>query len=83
MFETNDDPEKLVKDLGLAQVNDEDAILSLVQEVMEENPQSIADYKSGRDHAMGYLIGQVMKKSKGKANPKMVSKMVKDALDNA
>ncbi len=82
MFETNDDPEKLVKDLGLAQVNDEDAILSLVQEVMDENPQSIADYKSGRDHAMGYLIGQVMKKSKGKANPKMVSKMVKDALDN-
>ena len=49
--------------------------------MLDENPNSIADYKGGKDRAMGFLVGQVMKKSKGQANPQMASKLVKQELD--
>lgn len=75
------DPRKIVKDRGMKQVSDEGAILSIVNAVLDENPNSIADYKGGKDRAMGFLVGQVMKKSKGQANPQMASKLVKQELD--
>jgi len=83
MFETDEDPEKLIKEMGLSQMNDEGAILAMVTETVAANPQSVEDYKNGRDRALGFLVGQIMKKSAGKANPKMVSDMVKDALEKA
>jgi len=83
MFETDEDPEKLVSEMGLSQMNDEGAILAMVTETVAANPQSVEDYKNGRDRALGFLVGQIMKKSKGKANPQMVSDMVKDALEKA
>ena len=75
------DPRKIVKDRGMKQVSDEGAILSIVNAVLDENPNSIADYKGGKDRAMGFLVGQGMKKSKGQANPQMASKLVKQELD--
>lgn len=75
------DPETIVKEKGLKQVSDEGAILNIVTEVLDENPNSIADYKGGKDRALGFLVGQVMKKSKGQANPKMASALVKQELD--
>ena len=75
------DPRQIVKDRGMKQVSDEGAILSIVNAVLDENPNSIADYKGGKDRAMGFLVGQVMKKSKGQANPQMASKLVKQELD--
>lgn len=75
------DPETIVKEKGLKQVSDEGAILALVQQVLDENPNSIADYKGGKDRALGFLVGQVMKKSRGQANPKMASALVKQELD--
>ena len=75
-----EDPLKIVKDKGMKQNSSEDEILKLVLEVMDENPQSIADFKNGKDRAMGFLVGQVMKKSKGQANPALASKLVKEEL---
>ena len=83
MFAQPDDPEKLVEKLGLAQVSDEGAIRQMVSDVLAQNPQSIADYKAGKDKALGFLVGQVMRISKGKANPQIINKLLKDALDQA
>lgn len=80
MLKGNKDPKAIVKDLGLEQVNDEGAILKLVEETIAENLQSVADFKAGKDKAIGFLVGQIMKKSKGKANPGMVQKMLKEKL---
>lgn len=73
-------PKALVKELGLEQVSDEDAIMKLVEATIAENPQSVADFKAGKERAIGFLVGQIMKKSKGKANPTMVQAMLKDKL---
>ena len=83
MFENPENPEKIVERLGLSQVSDTGELQKMVQEVMAQNPQSIVDYKAGKDRALGFLMGQVMKLSKGKANPQVISKMLKDALDQA
>ncbi len=83
MFAEPADPEALVEKLGLAQVSDEGAILQMVNDVLAQNPQSIVDYKAGKDRAMGFLVGQVMRVSKGKANPQMINKLLKEALDKA
>lgn len=82
IFDTDEDPEKIVEEKGLIQVSDKSFLDSLVTEVLEENPQSIEDYKAGKDRALGYLMGQIMRKSKGKANPQQVNKMLKEELDN-
>ena len=83
MFENPEDPEKIVEKLGLVQVSDEGAIKEMIDEVLKNNPQSIADYKAGKDKAMGFLVGQTMKMSRGKANPQIINKLLKEALDNA
>ncbi len=83
MFAEPADPEALVEKLGLAQVSDEGAILQMVNDVLAQNPQSIVDFKAGKDRAMGFLVGQVMRVSKGKANPQMINKLLKEALDKA
>ena len=80
MIKDNESPKALVKKLGLEQVSDEGAILKLVEETIAENPQSVADFKAGKAKAIGFLVGQIMKKSKGKANPGMVQSMLKEKL---
>ena len=62
------------------QISDDGAILSLVSQVLDANPQSIADFKAGKGRASGFLIGQVMKLSKGKANPQAVAKIMNEEL---
>ncbi len=83
MFESPEEPAKIVEKLGLSQVSDEGAILQMIQDVLAQNPQSFVDYKAGKDRAMGFLVGQVMKISRGKANPQVINKLLKEALDNA
>ena len=80
MLKEDKAPKALVKELGLEQVSDEGAIMQFVEEAIAENPQSVADFKAGKDRAIGFLVGQIMKKSKGKANPGMVQKMLKEKL---
>lgn len=81
IFDTDQDPEKIVEEKGLIQVSDQGFLEGLVTEVLNENPQSIEDFKAGKDKALGYLMGQIMKKSKGKANPQQVNKMLKEELE--
>lgn len=76
MVKADKAPQALVKELGLEQVSDEGAIVKLVEETLAENPQSIIDFKAGKDRALGFLVGQIMKKSRGKANPSMVNEML-------
>lgn len=80
MFETSKDPEVIVKEKGLIQVTDTGAIEKFVEEVIAANPGPVADYQSGNDKAINSLVGQVMKASKGKANPGMVLQVLKDKL---
>ncbi len=81
MLESKDTAGELVKKMGLAQISDQDALMAIVDAVLDENAQSIVDYKAGKDRALGYLVGQVMKKTQGKANPGLASSLVKQALD--
>ena len=82
MFNEPENPSKIVEKLGLVQVSDEGALKQMVDDVLAANPQSIVDYKAGRDRAIGFLVGQIMKASRGKANPQMINKLLKEALDN-
>ena len=82
MFKTGEEPNKLVDKLGLAQISDTGALEALVDEIIAANPQSIEDYKAGRDRALGFLMGQCMKASKGKGNPQILNKMIKEKLDS-
>lgn len=80
MFKNPDDPEKIIKESGLFQVSDEGEITDMVNEILINNPQSVADYKSGKDRAFGFLVGQVMKLSGGRANPQIINKILKEKL---
>ena len=75
------DPEKIVKEKGLVQISDENKLREIITEILNENEQSIVDYKNGKDRALGFLVGQVMKKTKGQANPPMVNKILKEEID--
>lgn len=75
MFENPREPEEIIKEKGWIQISDEGEIKKIVQEILEANPQSVADYKAGKDRALGFLVGQAMKATKGKANPQMLNKM--------
>lgn len=80
MFEENVDPEKYVEEKGLKTVNDEGALRKTVEEVIAANPQSVEDYHNGKEKAIGFLVGQTMKAMKGKADPALVNRMLKELL---
>ncbi len=75
LFENPRDPEEIIQEKGWIQISDEGQIRQIVQKILEKNPQSVADYKSGKDRALGFLVGQAMKETKGKANPQLLNKM--------
>ena len=81
LFENPRDPEEIIKEKGWIQISDEGAIKEVVLKVLEANPQSIADYKGGKDKALGFLVGQAMKETKGKANPQMLNNMFLEELN--
>ena len=82
MFETGKKAEKIIEEKGLVQVQDEGAIKAIVEEVVNANPQSIEDFKNGKDRAFGFMVGQVMKASRGKANPQIVNKLLKEIIES-
>jgi len=81
LFENPRDPEDIIKEKGWIQISDESAIKEVVLKILESNPQSVADYKGGKDKALGFLVGQAMKETKGKANPQMLNKMFLEELN--
>jgi aspartyl-tRNA(Asn)/glutamyl-tRNA(Gln) amidotransferase subunit B len=73
-------PGQIVEEQGLVQITDEGAIRAIVEKVVAANPQSVADYKAGKEKAIGFLVGQVMRESKGKANPGLVNQLIVEML---
>lgn len=80
MFETGQDPNTIVKEKGLIQISDEGQLEEVIGQVLDSNEQSIIDFKNGKDRAVGFLMGQIMKATKGKANPQLVNKMLMEKL---
>ena len=83
MFEDGEKkPSKIIEEKGWIQISDEGAIKEVVLKILEANPQSVADYKAGKQKAIGFLVGQAMKETKGKANPQMLNKMFAEEINN-
>ncbi len=80
MFENNVSPKVYVEEKGLKTVGDADALQKTVEEVIAANPQSVADYRNGKEKAIGFLVGQTMKAMQGKADPGMVNSLLKELL---
>ncbi|HCP14946.1 MAG TPA: Asp-tRNA(Asn)/Glu-tRNA(Gln) amidotransferase GatCAB subunit B [Peptococcaceae bacterium] len=81
MFDSGEAPEAIIRKKGMTQVSDAGALEEIVQTVLAGNPKSVEDYKNGRTQAMGFLVGQVMKASKGQANPGVVNQLLTAALE--
>ncbi|MEI6131788.1 MAG: Asp-tRNA(Asn)/Glu-tRNA(Gln) amidotransferase subunit GatB [Bacillota bacterium] len=81
MFDTGEKPSEIVIREGLEIVNDAEEILAIVQKVIKSNPQSVSDFMAGKEKAIGFLVGQVMRESKGKADPAKVNVTIKEELN--
>jgi aspartyl-tRNA(Asn)/glutamyl-tRNA(Gln) amidotransferase subunit B len=81
LVENGGDAEEIVKAKGLVQISDEGALLKIVTEILDANQQSIEDFKNGKDRALGFLVGQIMKATKGQANPPMVNKLLIEEMN--
>lgn len=82
LIEKGGDPEAIVKEKGLMQISDEGELRTLVNEILDNNEQSVEDFKNGKDRALGFLVGQAMKATKGKANPQMINKLLREEIAN-
>lgn len=80
VFKHDIDSDKYVEEKGLKTVNDAGELQAVVEQVIKDNPQSVEDYRNGKEKAIGFLVGQTMKAMKGKANPGMVNKILKELL---
>jgi aspartyl-tRNA(Asn)/glutamyl-tRNA(Gln) amidotransferase subunit B len=80
MYRSGRGPEKIVHEKGLVQLTDVDEIQRAIQGVLEENPKLVEDYHKGKEGLLGFFVGQVMKTTKGKANPKLVNELLRRSL---
>ncbi len=80
IFKEDIDPEKYVEEKGLKSMNDEGELRATIEQIVKDNPQSVEDYHNGKEKALGFLVGQTMKATKGKANPGIVNKILKELL---
>lgn len=80
MFSSGKDAQAIVQEKGLVQISDEGAIAAIVDEIIANNPKSVEDYRAGKEKALGFLVGQIMKATKGKANPELANKLLKERL---
>lgn len=81
LAENGGDPEVIVKEKGLVQISDEGELRKIISDILDNNEQSIVDFKNGKDRAVGFLVGQVMKATKGQANPPMVNKLLVEEMN--
>jgi aspartyl-tRNA(Asn)/glutamyl-tRNA(Gln) amidotransferase subunit B len=80
MWQTGAAPDAIVRSKGLTQVSDESAIAAAVDAVLAENPKAVADYRAGNARALGALVGPVMKRMGGKANPDVVNRLLRERI---
>lgn len=83
MVNTGKDPQKIIEEKNLAQISDSGSLTSIVEEVVKENDKSVTDFKAGKANAVMFLVGQAMRKSQGKANPKVLQDLIKKRLESA
>jgi aspartyl-tRNA(Asn)/glutamyl-tRNA(Gln) amidotransferase subunit B len=81
MFYSGKPPREIVAEKGLAQISDESQLVVLVREILAQHPGPVADYRAGKTKALGFLVGQVMKETKGQANPGLVNKLLREELE--
>lgn len=81
IFETDKMPKTVVEEKGLVQISNTDDLYPIVETVVKANPQSVEDYKNGKGKAIGFLVGQIMKETKGKANPAVVNELIIKAIE--
>ncbi|HWP97108.1 MAG TPA: Asp-tRNA(Asn)/Glu-tRNA(Gln) amidotransferase subunit GatB [Syntrophomonadaceae bacterium] len=81
MFLTGKDAEAVVEEKGLVQISNQDALLPLIEEILQGNPKVVDDYKNGKEKAFGFFVGQIMRATKGQANPTLVNSLLKDLLN--
>lgn len=82
MLEENSDPEQIVKAKNLIQISDTKEIESIIKSIIEKNPSQVQEFLSGKEKVLGFFVGQVMKETKGKANPRIVNELLKNLLNN-
>ncbi|WP_288844059.1 Asp-tRNA(Asn)/Glu-tRNA(Gln) amidotransferase subunit GatB [uncultured Megasphaera sp.] len=80
MWSTQKSADEVVKEKGLVQITDTNALEEIVQKIIDANPQSVADYQAGKKKAIGFLVGQIMKETKGRANPGLVNQLLQQKL---
>jgi aspartyl-tRNA(Asn)/glutamyl-tRNA(Gln) amidotransferase subunit B len=80
LVESGGDPEEIVEERGLKQISDEGALDAIITEVVEENADAVDDIRSGKEQAIGFLVGQVMQKSQGQANPGRAKEMLREEI---
>jgi aspartyl-tRNA(Asn)/glutamyl-tRNA(Gln) amidotransferase subunit B len=80
MFNKGKDPAQIIQEKGLIQISDEDALIKIVNEVITQNQKVVDDYRAGKDRALAFLVGQVMKVTRGKANPELVNRLLKEKM---
>ena len=81
VIEREKEPSKIVEELGITQIGSDDEIKKIIDEVMEENPNAKEQYKGGRTNIIDYLVGQVMKKTRGRANPAITMNLIKEEME--
>ena len=80
MLETGKNPGTIIKEKNLVQMSDEGDLVKIVQEIIDANPEQVAQFRDGKTKVMGYFVGQLMQKTKGRANPKMANELFANAL---
>jgi aspartyl-tRNA(Asn)/glutamyl-tRNA(Gln) amidotransferase subunit B len=79
-FQTGEEPAIVLKRLGLVQISDRETLRAVIEKVKNANPKQVSDYRAGKDKLFGYFVGQVMKETKGQANPQLVNELLQEAL---
>ena len=82
MVDTGNEPSKIIKEKGLKQQSDPKELEKIVLQVLERNSEKVSQYKSGKEKLFGFFIGEIMKASSGKANPKLINDILKEKLKN-
>jgi len=80
MFKTGKGIKQIIEEKGLQQISDEESLRKVAEQAIKENPKAVRDFQNGKKEALGYLVGQVMKRTKGKANPKLVNKIIREKI---
>lgn len=81
MFSTGKSPKQIVEERGLVQITDENELRSVIEEIVASNPKAVQEFLSGNEKVLGFFVGQVMKATKGKANPQLANKLVREVLE--